>query len=276
MDSKKTGTLIAARRRELELTQRQLAGALHVSDRAVSRWERGVGFPDPSLWEPLAGALGLSVVELLHGERVSPEERPAPALERSLREAFQNLGRRLRRLRRLLLLLGGLLACALLGLLLLWLHPDRYYVNQRTQVTAARAAEACPFSLITGEEFQVAWQLLQDEAVIQYRSDQPEPPGITVLDDETADPYRAMLHISGAEVDWLELSVYYRQIWVDYTAGARRCILTIQPDGTVLKTACAYDSRGHAPVVVENTGNELFYLNRERRDLLAPLTGSGA
>lgn len=42
MDSKKTGTLIAARRRELELTQRQLAGALHVSDRAVSRWERGV------------------------------------------------------------------------------------------------------------------------------------------------------------------------------------------------------------------------------------------
>lgn len=69
MDSKKTGALIAKARKEKNLTQRQLAGTLHVSDRAVSKWERGGGFPDVALLEPLSDALGLTVTELLHGER---------------------------------------------------------------------------------------------------------------------------------------------------------------------------------------------------------------
>ena len=50
------------------MTQKELAAALHVSDRAVSKWERGAGFPDISLLEPLADALGLGVLDLLRGE----------------------------------------------------------------------------------------------------------------------------------------------------------------------------------------------------------------
>ncbi len=69
MDSLKTGGLIAEARKSKNMTQRQLAEALHVSDRAVSKWERGAGFPDVSLLEPLADTLGLSVTELLRGER---------------------------------------------------------------------------------------------------------------------------------------------------------------------------------------------------------------
>lgn len=69
MDSIKTGNLIAERRKEKNMTQRDLAGTLHISDRTVSKWERGAGFPDVSLLEPLADALGLTVTELLHGER---------------------------------------------------------------------------------------------------------------------------------------------------------------------------------------------------------------
>ena len=53
---------------ELGLTQKELAEKLNISDRTVSKWERGAGFPDISLVEPLADALGLSVLELLHGE----------------------------------------------------------------------------------------------------------------------------------------------------------------------------------------------------------------
>ena len=66
MDREKTGALIAAARKERGLTQKELAERLHISDRAVSKWERGAGFPDVSLLEPLADALGLSVISLLH------------------------------------------------------------------------------------------------------------------------------------------------------------------------------------------------------------------
>lgn len=69
MDYKKTGQLISECRRENGLTQVQLAEKIGVSNRAVSKWECGVGFPDVSILEHLADALNISVIELLHGER---------------------------------------------------------------------------------------------------------------------------------------------------------------------------------------------------------------
>ena len=92
MDKAKTGALIAAARKEKNLTQRELAAALHVSDRAVSKWERGAGFPDISLLEPLADALGLSVLDLLRGER-GAESQP----ELTVREALAFLGEQAKR-----------------------------------------------------------------------------------------------------------------------------------------------------------------------------------
>ena len=54
MDRQKTGALIAQMRKERGLTQRELAEQLHISDRTVSKWERGAGFPDVSMLIPLA------------------------------------------------------------------------------------------------------------------------------------------------------------------------------------------------------------------------------
>ena len=71
----KTGALIAAARKEKAMTQKALAQVLHISDTTVSKWERGVGFPDVSLIEPLAAALGLTIAELFAGERA---EEPLP------------------------------------------------------------------------------------------------------------------------------------------------------------------------------------------------------
>ena len=88
MDKAKTGALIAAARKEKNMTQRELAAALHVSDRAVSKWERGAGFPDISLLEPLADTLGLGVLDLLRGERGT---RPEP--EPTIRQALAFLAR---------------------------------------------------------------------------------------------------------------------------------------------------------------------------------------
>ena len=69
MDYKKTGALIRALRREKGMTQQALAEQLHVSARAVSKWETGGGFADVSSLEALGRALDVGVGELLRGER---------------------------------------------------------------------------------------------------------------------------------------------------------------------------------------------------------------
>lgn len=75
MDRYVTGSVIRRLREEKKLTQEELAQKLHVSGKAVSKWETGQGFPDISLLEPLAKALGLSVIELMSGEDVSNSNR---------------------------------------------------------------------------------------------------------------------------------------------------------------------------------------------------------
>ena len=69
MDNRITGAFIRERRREKQMTQKQLADRLHVTDRAVSKWERGLSAPDLSLLEPLAEALDVTILELLTGKR---------------------------------------------------------------------------------------------------------------------------------------------------------------------------------------------------------------
>lgn len=70
MDPQRLGAFIAKRRKELDLTQAELSQKLHVTDKAVSRWERGVGLPDINLLEPLAQALDISLVELVQAQRM--------------------------------------------------------------------------------------------------------------------------------------------------------------------------------------------------------------
>ena len=65
-----TGAVIRELREQKRLTQAQLAEQLFVSDKAISKWENGKGYPDISLLSPLAEALGVSVAELLRGKAV--------------------------------------------------------------------------------------------------------------------------------------------------------------------------------------------------------------
>ena len=70
MNAQKTGSLIAAIRKEQNRTQQDLSNELGVSSAAISKWERGIGFPDVSLIEPLATSLGITIAELFKGERI--------------------------------------------------------------------------------------------------------------------------------------------------------------------------------------------------------------
>ncbi len=86
MDGEKIGAFVAARRKALDMTQQQLADALGVTNKAVSKWERGLGLPDITALPQLAAALQVSVDELLAGgekqpqaSKVPPAAVPAPA-----------------------------------------------------------------------------------------------------------------------------------------------------------------------------------------------------
>lgn len=115
MDNQKTGALIRELRTGRGMTQKDLARQLAVTDRAVSKWERGLCAPDIALLEPLAAALGCPVEALLRGEMV-PAEAAAPDTVRILDWARAEIARKAGRLHRRLL--AGI-AAALAGLTLL-------------------------------------------------------------------------------------------------------------------------------------------------------------
>lgn len=75
MDKYITGAAIKRLREEKNMTQEELAAKIFVSSKAVSKWETGQGFPDISLIESLAGALNISVMELLSGEDIRNRNR---------------------------------------------------------------------------------------------------------------------------------------------------------------------------------------------------------
>lgn len=75
MDNEKIGKLIYGLRKERNMTQLQLAEILHISDKTVSKWERGQGCPDISLLVDLSCVLGVDMEKLLSGRLEANEER---------------------------------------------------------------------------------------------------------------------------------------------------------------------------------------------------------
>ncbi len=68
MDVRRTGKLIANKRKQKNLTQSELARKIDISDKAISKWERGLSFPDITRLITLTEVLEISLYELLKGE----------------------------------------------------------------------------------------------------------------------------------------------------------------------------------------------------------------
>ena len=68
MDCAKVGGLIAGLRKEKKWTQKQLADAMNISDKTISKWERGLGCPDVSLLNQLSGILNVNIEQILLGD----------------------------------------------------------------------------------------------------------------------------------------------------------------------------------------------------------------
>lgn len=123
MDSKKIGALISARRKQQNMTQKDLADMLGVSNRAVSKWETGEGYPDISTLPALAEILNLSVEELLKGEAAETSGATEPGASildeymfESAEKQFEN-----RYLISLSIIIAGIIA-SVLGLKLYYVY----------------------------------------------------------------------------------------------------------------------------------------------------------
>lgn len=277
MDNKKTGALIAQRRQELVLTQKELG----VSDRAVSKWERAAGFPDVSLLELLADALDVSVLELIRGERLAAEEQPSFETERSARTAVRELGARLQqrmhRYRRVIIVLTVLLITGGAVLAYLRFGPFRIYAVKEREISAAEALEAVPHVLITVYDFAASQRLLNAPEIggllipVLPDSEGTLPTNVmdyyVAVDDEAAAPYRELLRIDGQTADGISIEVFYNVIVVSYFRENRHCILEVFYGGSIRKTAYVDKYLTSGPkvdgVVASNENNERFTISRE-------------
>lgn len=132
MEKNSTGAFIAAERKARGLTQKQLAELLHVSDKAVSRWETDRGLPDAALMLPLCRILDLSVNELLCGRRIDPPELQKTADKNLLRLLKENSRFKIKQLA------GAVISAVLIILLMLGLYRMEFCVD----VTSTQKLEA--------------------------------------------------------------------------------------------------------------------------------------
>ena len=122
MNTEKMGRFIAERRKDKHMTQKDFARMLNITDKAVSKWERGISCPDISLLPSVADILGVTIHELLNGEQSNTEpEGPAAGRENALQyadseaEAAAGTMRSRCAVAFSLLLLAGSAACAVIN-----------------------------------------------------------------------------------------------------------------------------------------------------------------
>ena len=113
MKTTKSGNFIGELRREKNWTQAELAQRLGVTDKAVSRWETGKGYPDVMLLKRLSEELGVTISEILNGERIPEELRLEKAEEAILKNMKQNKDKMMAAASALLFINIGLLAISL-------------------------------------------------------------------------------------------------------------------------------------------------------------------
>ena len=126
MDLVKIGKYIAGKRRERNLTQRQLAELLGMSDKSVSKWERGVCLPDVSVYSELCEALGISINEFLAGEDLAQESIAQKSEENIISVATDGKNRQ-KRLKQMIRVLAVICIAAVLiagGMLFYAIRPQ--------------------------------------------------------------------------------------------------------------------------------------------------------
>jgi len=163
MNNEKMGRFISELRKSGQMTQKDLAQKLNVTDKAVSKWERGLSYPDIALLSPLAKELGITPGELLNGEKDTDAESSAEAniaIDNVLQYADNAVKTKIRssRKRTAFAILAGTMLLWSLLLSPLWLWP-----------TIARRANTAIQQRIVREFHDIVAQLEQHEIDEHFR-----------------------------------------------------------------------------------------------------------
>ena len=140
MDQIKIGKFISKTRKTLGITQRQLADALYISDKTVSKWECGKGLPEVSLMLPLCEELHITVNELLTGEKIEETEYKKKAEENMMNLVQENQENRKRMA--LSVICGVITVIAVAALVVIAAYIDLPVIARAAVIAVALAVAA--------------------------------------------------------------------------------------------------------------------------------------
>lgn len=165
MDAQKFGAFVAAVRKEKNMTQAELAAKIQVTDKAVSRWERGLGFPDINTLIPLADALNLSVLELMRSEKINEKEATDNQANEAIADTLDIAVAQRKAERKHLWLVAGLAAVLMVILLLI----DFIGWNLGKVLMYALMVMPPVFGIVAAMCFLIymVWQILHHRAIKQ-------------------------------------------------------------------------------------------------------------
>ncbi len=270
MDHKKTGDLIAKKRKELELTQKELADRLNISDRTVSKWERGFGFPDISLIEPVADELGISVLELIHGKEDEFTEMEERSARKTLDTIEPEVKGKIKRFRVIMM--------AMLVIIIVMIIGFAYYVSNVSggkwvgmkEVTLVEAVNVMQDIVINSNDKELLEEVKKDDAVKKFIENGNDELLIADIDQ---DHYSKKVAIPDEKIEFFIVQADKGFTFITYGSNYINYNLFEEADGSIVKNITKYsdpyrtedgllpDEDRKVVYHIENTNNDVFRMS---------------
>ncbi len=169
MDQIKIGRFIAQKRKDAGLTQVQLAEKLGVTDKSVSKWERGICLPDVSLYQRLCGELGMTLNEFFAGETIDKSEIEARSEENILGVARDGSNKR-NKLKKIIIVLSVAVAVLAAGTIFAvhFIKEQGYFMNNYVRAYDLNDSEATMKTILSGNDADA--QLFKYDVKDNYKS----------------------------------------------------------------------------------------------------------